>query len=317
MIPAAAPVPPAPDAPLALSLSLAEGLLARASGRAADRRPAGLAQGLTAADRLFVDLPGLGGGGAGRLDAQAAEILAALYFAAETEETFLPAVAEELARNRFGLNLTDRGAAEALEALAAAMRGHWVGRALRNQIFARVFGLGEADPNLGDLAVNHEFEPRFARFCAAISRAARDLAGRGAPAGAAMRLAVAAQALSGNLDGRVQGNTLIVADRLTEQLRLSIAALHHPGMARLFMGHTAWDVVRGVLGPDTPDLAARITRAQTGLRLMTWLARHLPALQGADAQAIIDAVAAEPGLAGWAEFWLEASGVAPAAGGVR
>jgi hypothetical protein len=81
-------------------------------------------------------------------------------------------------------------------------------------------------------------------------------------------------------------------------------------MATLFMGRTAWDVVRGVLGPDTPDLAARTARAQTGLRLMTWFARNLGALQGADAQAIIDAVTAEPGLAGWAEFWLEASGIA-------
>lgn len=306
MIPAPAPLLPGPEAPLALSLALADGLLARAATRGA----AGVAQSLAAGDALFVDLPGLGGAGAAQLDARSAEILAALYFAAEAEETYLPAVAEELTRHRFGLNLTDRGAAQALEGLAVAMRGDWIGRELRNQIFARVFGLGEADPNLGDRIINQEFEPRFARFCAAVAGAARALSDGFAPAGAAMRLAVAAQALAGNLDGRVQGNTLIVAGRLSEQLRLSITALNHPGMAALFMGRSAWDVVRGVLGPDTPDLGARITRAQTGLRLMTWLARNLRVLQGTDAQGIIDAVMAEPGLAGWAEFWLDASNIA-------
>jgi hypothetical protein len=295
-------------APLALSLDHVARLLGRA--RAALALPVART---AAADPFFLDLPPFDGGAGGVVTAPALEVIASLYFAAEVEGTYLPAVAEQLAEHRFGLNLTDRGAAEALEALAAAMRGDWVNRSLRNQIFARTFGIGDADPNLGDTAVNREFEPRLARLCAALVASARELQGWGAPAGAAMRAAAAAQALLGNLGGRMQGNTLIVTERLARQLQLSIAALDHPGMTSLFMGRSAWDVVRGVLGPETPDLTAQVSQAQTGLRLLSWLARHLVAVQGGDAQAIIDAIAGEPGLQGWAEVWLDAAGVAPAA----
>lgn len=287
--------------PLALSLDHAAALIASAR--------AGRAYGRTASDGFQIELPAYDG--FGTLARSDLEVLAALYFAAETELTGLPIVAEALAENRFGLNLNDRAAAEALEALAAQMREAWINRALRNQIFLRVFGLGEADPNLGDTVVNREFEPHFARFCAAVMATVQDLSGWGAPAGAAMRLAVAAQALVGNLAGRAQGNTLVVAERLARQVQLSVTALNHPGMAMLFMGRTAWDVVRGVLGPDTPDLQAEVTQAQTGMRLLSWLTQHLDAVQAADAQGVIDAVRAEPGLPGWAEQWLDAAGVRP------
>lgn len=295
--------------PLALSLDHVAQLLGRArAGSLA--RPLGLpAQG----DPFFLDLPAIGDAG-GTVTAPAVETMASLYFAAEVEGTYLAPVAEELAQNRFGLNLTDRAAAEALEQLARAMRGDWVGRPLRNQIFARTFGIGEADPNLGDTAVNREFEPRFARFAAALSASARDLSGWGAPAGAAMRAAVAGQALLGNLGNRMQGNTLIVTERLAAQLRLCITALNHPGMTALFMGRTAWDVVRGVLGDQTPDLAAHVTRAQTGLRMLSWLSQNLGPVRAADAQGIVDAIRGEAGLQGWAELWLDAAGIAPPAG---
>ncbi|MCB1369843.1 MAG: hypothetical protein KDJ78_03440 [Rhodobacteraceae bacterium] len=295
-------------APLALSLDHIARLLGRA--RAVAGQP--LARSASG-DPFFLDLPAFDGGAGGIVTQANLEVIGSLYFAAEVEGTYLPAVAEQLAEHRFGLNLTDRAAAEALETLAGAMRHEWVNRGLRNQIFARTFGIGDADPNLGDTVVNREFEPRFARLCSALSASARDLQGWGAPSGAAMRAAVAAQALLGNLGSRMQGNTLIVTERLAHQLTLSVEALNHPGLASLFMGRTAWDVVRGVLGTDTPDLAAHVTRAQTGLRLVTWLARHLAAVQAADAQGIIDAIAGEAGLRGWAEMWLDAAGVAPAA----
>jgi hypothetical protein len=287
--------------PLALSLGHVDGLLAHA-------RAAQSFSYTTAADPFLIDLPAYDGGG-GEVTQASLEVIGALYFAAEIEATYLPAVAEQLAENRYGLNLTDRGAAEALEKLATEMRHEWVDRRLRNQIFVRCFGIGEADPNLGDTVVNREFEPRFARFCLALVDSARDLGGWGAPSGAAMRAAVAAQALTANLSGRMQGNTLVATERLVRQLNLSITALNHQGLASLFMGRTAWDVVRGVLGPDTPDLQAQVTQAQTGLRLMTWLSRVLPAVQTADAQAIIDAIQGEAGLQGWAELWLDAAGV--------
>jgi hypothetical protein len=290
---------------LALSLSHVATLLARA------RTGYGRVLAFTAAtDPLQIDLPPFDGGVGGNVTQAAIEILSSLYFAAEIEGTYLPAVAEQLAENRFGLNVTDAGAAEALETLAREMRRAWVERASRNQIYLRCFGIGEADPNLGDTALNRQFEPLFARLCSTLSTAARDLQGWGAPSGAAMRTTVAAQALLGNLSSRMQGNTLIVTERLNKQLQLSITALNHPGLSSLFMGRTAWDVVRGVLGSETPDLTKQVTRAQTGLRLLSWVARSLHVLQSADAQGVIDRMTAEPGVPGWAELWLDAAGIA-------
>lgn len=261
-------------------------------------------------DPYFIDLPAFQGGAGGTISPQAMQVLASLYFLAEIEGTYLPAVAEELTNTRFTLNLSDRDAVQGLETLAGQMRQAWVDRTLRNQIFARVFGIGYADPNLGDTAINRQFEPQFARFCMAIAVTARDLGGWGAPAGAAARATVATQSLIGNLAGRVQGNTLVVTERLSAQLRLSIDALDHPGLTALFMGHTAWDVVRGVLGQDTPDMQGHVNRGQTGLRLLSWMSSHLDALRSLDAQGIIDAVRSEPQLQGWAEIWLQAAGIA-------
>lgn len=291
--------------PLALSLEHVSRLLGRARGAG------GGAARTLGTDPYFIDLPAYGGAGGDAVSASSLAVIASLYFAAGVEETYLPAVAEELARNRYGLQLTDREAAEALENLAREMETRWVGRTLRNQIFARVFGIGEPDQNQGDAATNREFEPLFARFCAAAAGAARDLQGWGAPGYAAMRLQVAAQAVISNLGPRMQGNTLIVTERLAAQLRLSIAALNHPGMTALFMGRTAWDVVRGVLGPDAPDLGRAVNQAQTGLRLLSWLAAHLEAIRASEAQGIIDAVQAEPGLDGWAQLWMEGAGISP------
>lgn len=265
--------------------------------------------GVLGGDPYFVDLPAFGGGMGGTITESALRVLAALYFTAEVEGTYMMSVAEELTRARFTLNLTDREAASRLEELARAMQDDWIDRNLRNQIFARVFGLGHADPQLGAQMVNHEFEPQFARLCLALQSAHGTPSPWGPPAGNAARVAAAMQTLLSGLAPKVQGNTLLVSERLSRQLQMSIAALDHPGLTSLFMGRTAWDVIRGVLGPDTPDLLVQVNRAQTGMRILSWAADNLAALRsiggGAD-----QAIRSEPQLLGWADIWLEASGIA-------
>lgn len=290
--------------PLSRSLTHLDRLLVRA-------RPGfvgAVAQALGGRDPYFVDLPGYQGGIGGRIQPETLQIIAALYFAAEIEGTYLMSVGEELASARFTLNLTDREAALRLEQLATAMQDAWVTRELRNQIFARVFGVGYADPNLGDTAVNREFEPRMARFCAALLAVSAQAA-YPPQTSSAVRAGVAAQSLLANLSSKMQGNTLIVAERLSKQLRTTLAAINHPGLALLFRGANAWDVVRAVLGTDTPDLASHINRAQTGLRILGWIADHLPAFQQTGGADIASAVNAEPQLTGWADLWLISSGL--------
>lgn len=290
------------DLPLGLSLVHMADLLGLA--RSAQAGPLARSAAL---DPFHLDLPPVDGAAAA-LDAASLGVLAALYFAAEIEATYLPAVAEELVKNRFGLNLTDRGAAEAMEALARATEHGWINRDLRNQIFARVFGVGQDDPNLGDGGVNREFEPRFGRFCGAVLAVAQQM-DWGGGSGAAIRLVVAAQAVLGNLAPKLLGNTLVVTERLARQLQLSLTALNHPGLAQLFGGRNAWDVVRNLLGSDAPDLAGSITLAQTGMRLFSWMAANLVSLQGEDTPDLLAALRDNGAVTGWAEQWLSAAGV--------
>lgn len=260
-------------------------------------------------DPYFIDLPAFHGGSAGLISQSAVQVIASLYLVAEIEGTYLMAVGEELTKARYTLNLRDHTAAEKLEGMAREMDQGWVDRDLRNQIFMRVFGIGHVDPSLGDTAVNHEFEPQFARFCMSLISASRHVGYGNLSNGAAMRISVAAQSLLGNLVNRVQGNTLIVTEHLSTQLNLVIDALNSPGLTSLFRGSTVWDVVRRVLGSDTPDMQVQVGRAQTGLRILSWLSTNLDVLRGTDSTRVVDAIASEAQLQGWAEFWLEASGV--------
>ncbi len=262
---------------------------------------------LTLADLNLIDLPVYRGGQAANITPDAMRTLASLYFLAELEGTHLISVAEELATARFSLNLRDTDAAQKLDDLVRAMQGNWLDRDLRNRIFVRVFGLGFVDPVLGDEAVNREFEPRMARFCGALSRFGDERAMARISTASVTEAGYSAQLLLTNMGGRVQGNTLVVAGHLTGQIKTALAVLNHPGMAAVFMARNAWDVIRAVLGPDTPDMQGPVTRAQTGLRLLSWMSGHVGALARADAAS---ALAAEPEVPALAEGWLAAAGIA-------
>ena len=261
---------------------------------------------LSFADFNLIDLPVYRGGQAANVTPEAMRTLASLYFLAELEGTHMISVAEELATARFSLNLRDHDAAQKLDDLVRAMQGQWLSRDLRNQIFVRTFGLGFADPAMGDATTNREFEPRFAQFCGAVARFGTEKSWGQISTATTTQVGYAAQLLLTNLGGRVQGNTLVVASHLSNQIKTAIAVLNHPGMAAIFMARDAWDVIRAVLGPATPDLQGPVTRAQTGLRLLSWMAGHVAALSRADA---VPALAAEAEAPALAERWMAAAGI--------
>ena len=290
-------------APLAASLALSRDLLAAA-------RPfGGMGRTLSGLDALEIDIPAYHGGLGARLDAPALRTLASLYFCAEIEGTYLMAVAEELAQARFTLNLGDMEAARQLEDFATAMRRDWVPRDVRNQIYARVFGLGYADPALGDAMINQAFEPQFARVAQGLAAVLIGPPMQTSTIGASARLSLSFSGLASVLSPKLQGNTLIITERLTAQLEQAVTVLNAPALARLFMGQTAWDVVRGVLGDDLPDLSRAVTRAQTGMRILAALADVAPALHAGGGADLAARLAAQPSLADWALMWLEASGL--------
>jgi len=287
--------------PLSGSLALAESLLGQAGPRY------GLGLSIERGGAGLIDLPGLDAGSDAVLDRGTLEVLATLYFVCELEGTHLVSVAEELAAHRFGLNLPDVSAARSLEELATRMRTGWVDRETRNRIALRVFGAGFVDTGIGDAQVNQSFDSLMARFCASLVHAFRG--GRFArDRGELVVVAHAGMALARNLASRAQGNTLLVSRRLVEQLQLCIVALNQPALAQLFMGRTLWDVLRGVLGSDAPDLERHVALAQSGMRVMAWLAEALDAVRQKDPRQIATRIAAEPSLVAFATAWLDAAG---------
>ncbi len=257
-------------------------------------------------DPLAINLPPLGPGAGGAVvDRETIEVMAALYFQAELEQTGLIAVAEVITDARFTLEVRDPDTAGALEDFARQMRGNWYPRPLREQLFARTFGYSSSHSSGADNSLNREFEPLFGQLCAALELYQSQRRWGAPPTGTAARVEFAAQALLANLARRRFGNTLIAAQRIQRQLQAALALLGQPGIQRLFAAQNLWGVIRNILGPDTPDLARWIERAQSGMRILGWLAQHHTALGGS---ALQQRLAAAPELASWASSWLQASG---------
>lgn len=288
---------PRPSPVLPLSIALVDCVLARPQTARAFN---------SADDPLAINLPPLGEGvGASAIDRATLEVMAALYFQAELEQAGVIPVAEVLTEARFQLQVRDAEAAQRLEDFASGMQAHWYSRQLRQQLFARTLGLGAGASAAAGQTVNREFETRFAQLCDALGRYEADARWSAPTSGVAARVEMTISALLNNLARRRFGNTLIAAQRIQDQLRAALELLNHPGTTQLLQATNIWGVIRNILGPDAPDMARLIDRAQSGTRILTWLAEHLSQLKGAALQQLLRA---ESSLFLWAATWIRASG---------
>jgi hypothetical protein len=260
-------------------------------------------------DPLRLDLPALGPSGAGaQIDRSTLETLAALYLQAELEDAAVIPVAEALADEAGTLQVRDTDAAVKLDDFAAKMRSGWYDRRRRAAIFARVFGMGAASTEEPPGLVNDSFPTQLATFAQAIVGIENEASWQGRLGGrATAHLELAAQGLLDSLGRRAFANALIAARTIQEQLAAALAILGHKGVMPLFRARTAWDVIRNILGPDTPDLARIVGRGQSGLRLLGWLAANLGAV--GQPGALAQALQATPSVSVWAGSWLAHSGL--------
>src|SRR5262249_15687849 len=151
-------------------------------------------------------------------------------------------------------------------------------RRQREQIFARLFGVSSsaADPS----GVNSEFQRLFANFCSALLQYAEDFNARRPPSAVLeARVRQSAGFVLVNLAPRQYGNALLAGRLIGEQLRQAIDILSDPGIGTDFASTNMWDTVGKILGSRTPDLGRLVTRAQSGLRLLNWLADTIPNLR--------------------------------------
>lgn len=258
----------------------------------------------SAADPLRIDFPPLPAGSRdAAITASALRVVAAMYLQANLEDAGLLAVAELFGQSRDQFRNLSADAARKLEPLARPSRDAYT-RPQREAIFARLFGLGGAQQNA---PANHEFEQLLATLCVALDRCEVDLRlSAGVSAARQAELRYAASAVLFNLAPRQYGNTLLAAAAIDRQLRDAIAALSDRTILAQIGATTLWDAIRIVAGDAAPDLGRLLTRGQSGLTVLQWLAGVLAALNAPAAPLVsrADAVFVS------AAQWLQATGVA-------
>ena len=235
------------------------------------------------------------------------EVMAALYFQAELEQAGVIPVAEVLVEARFQLQVRDQEAARRLESFAQDMQQAYYPRPLREQVFARTFGLGTAAVAEAGMTINREFETRFGNFCTALERLQGEARWAPPTTGATVGVETAVKAVLANLARRRFGNTLVAAQQIQRQLKAALELLNHPGVTTLFQARNIWGVIRTILGADTPDLVRLIDRGQAGMRIMGWVAARLVEIRDGRIGPVLTG---ETSLFIWAANWLQASGYA-------
>lgn len=229
--------------------------------RSSGRRTRALAD-----DPFHLDLPPLPGVG-GRIDAETMAVLGGLYLIGWLEQTGMLRAAELLVEQRFSLDLRSIEAADRLDEAADESR-RWHRERERQQLFARVFGIGPASREVG--GANDAFEAALMDLCGAL--VAWDDATRfDRPPSAARTGGVSStvRALRSNLAPRQHGNTVSAARQLAAQVRTSHEVLNHDGVIALVAGRSMWDVVRA-MWEQPPDIQRLVSTGQSGQTLISW-----------------------------------------------
>jgi hypothetical protein len=257
-------------------------------------------------DGLRIPLPPLPAGGGTLPSAASLRATAALYLQAELEQAGVIPLAEQLADSRGSIDFLSVEAAEKLEAFAERQRD-WYDRRRREMLFARVFGLGGVTAAEARTASNRGFQQLFAAMCLAlVSASERGQWGEVVSTRGEAALRVAAMDLLANLGPYQYGNTQPAARLIHEQLQKAIEILDHPGVSAAFQARGMWDTLRKAFGQEAPDFGRLVTRGQSGMRLLNWLADVLLQLNGIRRRAL---TGPDAPVVRWAASWLQASGV--------
>jgi hypothetical protein len=256
-------------------------------------------------DPLHLNLPPLPGGDV--ISSQTLRALGAMYLQAELEQAGVIFVVEVLSDAVEHLNLMSATAARKLDEFGRRRRD-WYDRPRRDAIFGRVFGLGHSAGIPGE--INNDFQSIFANFCNALVRYANGFDWSTRPnVGDDVRVRQSAMAVVMNLTIRQYGNTLLAARLIGEQLRIAIDVLSDPGISAHFGTRGLWDTLRKILGSQAPDIDRLITRGESGMHLLDWIAGKLPDVANAEPAAPLAKPNDNAFL--YAEQWLDATGLGP------
>jgi hypothetical protein len=193
------------------------------------------------------------------LEPASAAVLGSLYLLSELEQCGVVACADLLADQRWELGIPDAATNQKLEAYAGNGQ-RWPRVALRQQLYARLFGSADTDAGA---TTNQVFEELLAGYCDAIA----SFDPRALPRNRT-GLRLAGDRLRANLAPRQYGNTLIVAKSLVQQVSAALDLLAREGIGRLFHVTGAWDVVRAMQPDSGIDIGRHVDRGQAGRTLI-------------------------------------------------
>ncbi len=213
-----------------------------------------------------IDLPPLSGG---RLVDAQLRVAGVLFWAAELEAAGLLPLVEALAQGvAAGAIMEPLGAAVHELVRFWRSRDHRFTGAERRALFARLLG-DPAQPQPGD-AVEPKLQA-LAETLRAIGRSRQDLGTGSLEA----RAAAQAQELGALLSNRAVGIAAFAARDIVAQVRSALSILRNADVVRAMGGGSPWMIVSRhaprLLGRQV-DVQGRLSRAQSGMRIISWIA---------------------------------------------
>jgi hypothetical protein len=152
----------------------------------------------------------------------------------------------------------------------------------RQAFFSRLFG-STFDTNMaGEGGRNVEFEPLMINLTEALYKLDESSGfGRNAAPFEETRLRMAASALADNLIPRSGGITAFASRDILEAVQQALAILKYVEVQRAMGAHSLWSAVRNIAENylnETGEISAHVTRGQSGVLILAWLAEVLPQL---------------------------------------
>lgn len=210
-------------------------------------------------------------------------VLAPLYLASELEAARLLPAAEMLA----GLYISG-GLPGELGPAAGLVTSFWKKRkdrftaVERQAFFSRLFGATFNADLAGEGGRNTAFEPLMINLTEALYKLDESpgLGAKPAPF-EETRLRMAASALADNLLPRSGGITAFASRDILEATQEALAILKHAEVQQAVGAHSLWSAVRNIAESYlnvTVEISAHVTRGQSGVLILAWLAEVLPRL---------------------------------------
>jgi hypothetical protein len=232
------------------------------------------------AAQIKIDLPDLEDNVQADINPDNVLAVSALYFTAQVEDLKLFAVADQVAA-QFMTGAIPVSRTAGGEAIYAYLRGanNRFTETERRSIYARAFGFAQG--SVDEPMPNRDFGDLWIRFLSAVSVLTREESATIRKALTQQQVFKNARDLAVNLSLHGYGIAHFAAVELQEHVRSTMRMLSYPDVLQAYGVLDVWQLVERVSGLYLGGAANSVrqrTLAQSGARIIQWLAEHQPIL---------------------------------------